>query len=104
MFRASLLIPLLCVASSQVLSDSIASSQIQNDSIAEVNVPCDKLPSAEIDFSHDTGRFTITIGRQTISATSIRFRKLNEGSNACAVELANFTFLSEEPVATLEEE
>ncbi|RMA82596.1 hypothetical protein [Umboniibacter marinipuniceus] len=114
MYRVCLLITLLCLVASQVQSDtltanqvqsdSIAANQVQSESIAEVNIPCDKLPSTEINFNHDTGRFTITVGRQTLSATSIRFRKLEESTNACAVELANFTFISEEPLASLEDE
>ena len=79
------------------------SSQVHADTVAEVNVPCDKLPSAEIDFSQDTGLFTINVGRQTLTATSIRFSKLDEGANECAIELANFTFVSETPVAEAQE-
>ncbi|WP_298632576.1 hypothetical protein [uncultured Umboniibacter sp.] len=88
MLKTSVLSVLLLMPTSQALSETIA----------EVNVPCDKLPSAEIDFSQESGLFTITVGRQTLTATSIRFTKLDEGINECAIELANFTFVSETPL------
>ncbi|MEQ3696159.1 MAG: hypothetical protein ABNH02_04235 [Pseudomonadales bacterium] len=77
---------------------------VHGEAVAEVNVPCDKLPSADINFSQDTGLFTITVGRQTLTATSIRFSKLDAGINECAIELANFTFISETPLPVVAED